>query len=116
MNFEDLEIYKLSFNLSDDVYDLTLKFPNNELYGLTNQIRRASVSIFSNISEGFGKGTNKDFRRFLFNSKGSLNEVNAQISFANRRSYISIFELHKIRLQMDILDRKLTRFIKNMKI
>lgn len=116
MTFENLCIYKLSLNLAENIYDLTSKFPKSETYGLTNQIKRASVSIFSNIVEGFGKRTNKDFRNFLYNSRGSLNEVKAQIIFANRRNYISDIELNSTILEVDILGKKLASFIRNMSV
>ena len=83
----------------DRVYDLTRSFPKEELYGLTNQIRRSAVSIPLNIAEGQGRSAPKEFSRNLRISLGSLSELDTQIEIALRQSYIepteaeSLFEL-----------------------
>ena len=75
--------------LTDQVYDLVAKFPKEERYALGDQLRRAVVSIPSNIAEGFGRETHKDFAHFLAQARGSLYEVDTQIEIAIRRGVIS---------------------------
>ena len=71
-----------------DIYLATSSFPKEELYGLTSQIRRASVSIPSNIAEGYGRFSNKELVRFLFISLGSASEVETQLIICNRLNYM----------------------------
>ncbi len=70
--------------LSETIYRLTKSFPKDELYGLTSQLRRASVSIASNIAEGRGRGTDGEFRQFLNIAQGSTYEVHTQLLLARR--------------------------------
>src|SRR5688500_2553326 len=86
---EDLIIWKKSIELSVEVYKYTEGFPKQEQYGLTSQIRRAAVSIPSNISEGAGRDSNSQFSHFLNISNGSPNELKTQIIIAERLNYIS---------------------------
>lgn len=82
MNHTELNIWKSSIELVKTVYTLSSKFPKEEQFGLTNQIRRAAVSITSNIAEGFGRESNPDIIRFLIIARGSINEVEAQYIIA----------------------------------
>jgi four helix bundle protein len=75
--------------LLTDIYDLTKRFPNKELHGLTNQIQRAAVSIPSNIAEGMGRFSIKERIRFIDISNGSLMEVMCQLEIAHQLGYIS---------------------------
>jgi four helix bundle protein len=70
------------------VYQITEPFPSKEMFGLTNQLRRAAVSVPSNIAEGQGRNTSNDFVRYLSISKGSLQEVQTQVELANRLGYL----------------------------
>jgi four helix bundle protein len=72
---KDLDVWKESMRLAKDVYALTTKFPKEEMYGLTSQIRRSAVSIPSNIAEGAGRNSNKEFIQFVYISLGSLVEL-----------------------------------------
>lgn len=90
MTHKDLQLYQLSLDLVVNVYKLTESFPRNEEFGLISQIRRASVSIPSNISEGASRGSTKDFIRFLNMTSGSLSEVETQLEIAERLKYIEI--------------------------
>lgn len=76
-------------NLTTNVYRLTSKFPTHELYGLSQQIRRAAVSVPSNIAEGKGRYSDRDFVRFLLVARGSLLEVETQLIIAQQLGYIS---------------------------
>jgi four helix bundle protein len=84
MNHKDLEVWKKSMDLVEDVYALSKFFPNDEKFGLTNQIRRASVSVPSNISEGAARKSDKEFIQFLYIALGSLSELETQYLIAVR--------------------------------
>jgi four helix bundle protein len=93
-NFKNLNIWKLSVDLTNEIYNLTDNFPKSELFGLTSQIRRCSVSVASNIAEGSSRSSNKDFNRFLEISLGSLYELQTQIIISANRNY---FENSKLK-------------------
>jgi len=76
--FKDLEVWKAAMELAVHVYRLTARFPKEERYGLTSQMRRASVSIPSNIAEGKGRSSDKELIQFLCHSRGSLFEIETQ--------------------------------------
>ena len=88
-SYKDLNIWKRSIGLVEDIYKITQNFPKEEIYGLTSQLRRAAVSIPSNIAEGFTRLHNKEYRQFLYISLGSCAELNTQIIISSRLSYIS---------------------------
>ena len=87
-NYRDLIVWQKAMDLVEKVYLGTKSFPKEELYGLTNQLRRACVSIPSNIAEGQGRRTDKDYANFLFIARGSLHEVETQILIAERLQFI----------------------------
>ena len=77
-SFKDLIVWQKSYALVIEIYKLTLVFPREEIYGLTQQIRRSSISIPSNVSEGYGRQFNKEYRQFLSIAYGSLCELETQ--------------------------------------
>jgi len=85
---KDLEVWKISIEMVTKIYQITHGFPKEELYGLTNQIRRAAVSVPSNIAEGAGRKSNKEFLQFLYYANGSLSELETQLIIANNLKYI----------------------------
>ncbi|MBT6690339.1 four helix bundle protein [archaeon] len=95
-NFRNLEVWKVSFGLIKKVYGLTSKFPRDEIYGLTSQLRRATVSISSNIAEGCGRRTSKDFVSFLYNALGSTKEVESQLLAAGELGYLDDGEVDEL--------------------
>ena len=88
-DFHKLVIWEKSHQLTLDIYKLTQQFPKEELFGLTSQIRRAISSIPTNIAEGCGRATNKDFAHFLQISIGSACEVEYQLLLAHDLNYIT---------------------------
>ena len=87
-DFKNLVAWQKAMDLVDAVYDVADTFPQKELYGLTTQIKRAAVSVPSNISEGQARFSKPDFRRFLRQARGSLAEVQTQLLIAERRKYV----------------------------
>lgn len=84
--------------LAHNIYDLTSKFPKDEVYGLTSQLTRAGLSIVLNIVEGHARNSKKEFHRFLAISLGSLAETEYILSFAHERKYISDLDFEQIML------------------
>lgn len=87
-NFRDLEIWKKGIEIVKEVYFLIKDFPKNEIYGLKNQMQRASVSIPSNIAEGFNRFHNKEYKQFLYIALGSCAELETQIEISLQLEYI----------------------------
>jgi four helix bundle protein len=87
-NYRDLDTWKKAMDLAEAIYASTKDFPKEETYGLLSQIRRAAVSIPSNIAEGQGRESPKDFLRFLSMARGSLCETETQILLATRLTYL----------------------------
>ena len=106
MNYIELDVWKYSRELVKLVYLLTKTFPKEELYALTNQIKRSVVSVPSNIAEGIGRQSNKETIHFLHIAKGSLYEVETQLYLSYDLSYISEIELKNI-LEKVISNKKL---------
>ena len=87
-SYQDLVAWQKAMDLVADIYQLTREFPKEEVYGLASQLRRASVSIPSNIAEGQGRHGNGEFKHFLRLSLGSLMEVETQVMIAERLGYL----------------------------
>jgi four helix bundle protein len=87
-SFRDLEIWRRSKRMAIEIYKVTDGFPDSEKFGLCSQLRRAAVSIPSNIAEGWGRNTPRYFTHFLRNAAGSLYEIETQIEISNELGYI----------------------------
>lgn len=97
-NFEKLEVWQLSIKFSSEIYKITREFPKNENFGLKDQLRRASVSIASNIAEGAGRYHKQDFIRFLRIAIGSTYECVTELFIAKNEKYIApreFFDLYE---------------------
>ena len=88
-SYQDLIVWQKAISLVTEIYALTAQFPGHEIYGLSSQLRRASVSIPSNIAEGHGRATRGEFNQFLGHARGSLCEVQTQIFIAHKLGYIT---------------------------
>lgn len=97
--FKELKVWQRSKTLVTHIYTLTATFPDNEKFGLTNQMRRCSVSVPSNIAEGHARST-KDFLRFLDISYGSLNELETQIEIACDLGFANIQQIEPLLLEI----------------
>lgn len=104
--FEDLNIWKLSLRITKLIYDISANRYFAKDFGLKDQIRRASVSISSNIVEGFEKNNNNEFIRYLKIAKGSIGEVRNQLFISKEVNYISIIEFNNInKLLLDLANQ-----------
>jgi four helix bundle protein len=92
-SYKDLLIWQKGIEITEKVYLLTKSFPSEEIYSLTNQIKRATVSIPSNIAEGFGRNSTKSYVNFLKISRGSLYELETQLIIAEKQNFISDLDL-----------------------
>ena len=88
-SYEDLVVWQKSMDLVELIYKLTDSFPQSETYGLSGQMRRAAISIPSNLAEGSRRGSRKDFRQFVFIAFGSASELETQLKIAKRLGYVS---------------------------
>ncbi|HEU4496901.1 MAG TPA: four helix bundle protein [Flavobacterium sp.] len=99
MEYTKLDVWTEARKLANSVYDVSRQFPKNEIFGLTSQMRRCSISIPSNVAEGCGRQTSKETIRFLYISRGSLYELETQCYLALDQNYVnetqfnSLFEL-----------------------
>jgi four helix bundle protein len=113
-DYKDLKVWTKGIEIADKVYALTAKFPKEELYGLSLQMRKASVSIPSNISEGFVRDHTNEYRQFLRVSLGSCAELDTQSIVANRRKYITKQELDDLAEDLNHESRMLVNLIKTL--
>ena len=100
-NFKELNYWKEAKDFSVLVYKVTSKFPSSEIYGISSQIKRAVVSIPSNIAEGAGRNTSKDFSRFIAIALGSSFELETQLIIANELDYIEKSEVYRINTKIE---------------
>ena len=111
---KDLEVYQLSYSLSVEIHYLTIIFPKEEMYSLTNQIRRSSRSVTANISEGFAKRYHENlFKQHLVIALGSLAETKTWLEFARDFSYISNEQFQDLYDKYDSVGAKLFRLLQN---
>ena len=109
---EDLSVYKKSIDLVEAIYKLTRDYPSDEKFGLISQMRRSTVSVPSNISEGFGRKSKKEIVNFLYISCGSLSELKTQVEISKRLGYISN---SSIMVKIDEIKKMLFGLIKSLK-
>ncbi|MBP4138514.1 MULTISPECIES: four helix bundle protein [Flavobacterium] len=114
-NFRNLLIWQKSMSLITKIYYSTNNFPKEEIFGLTSQIRRSSISIPSNIAEGYGRQSDKDFLRFLNISIGSLFEMQTQLEIAKNITYLNEEEFNNLYEDSREVERMLVSFINKLK-
>ena len=113
--FEDLEVWKTAREAVNAVYDLSANGVFSKDYALRDQIRRAAISIPSNIAEGFSRRSNKEFIQFLFIAKGSVVEVQSQLYTALDRGYIPQETFTSIYKQLEVIAKQTSRLITYLK-
>jgi four helix bundle protein len=109
-----LRVWQLAMALATEIYDASTSFPADERFGMTRQIRRAALSVAANIAEGGGRETDREFRRFLTISLGSLEEVRTYLAFARLRRWSDRQTLTVILELCDQLGRQLMNLIKRL--
>ena len=107
LHYRQLEVWQIAIDLVEKCYQMTSTFPREEIYGLTSQIRRAAVSVPSNLAEGQARGTTKEFLRFISISRGSLAELETQLYIAHRIKLIDEPYLKTILALTDRIGRML---------
>ncbi|MBI4685506.1 MAG: four helix bundle protein [Nitrospirae bacterium] len=113
-SFRDLNIWKDAIKLVKLIYEITKTFPNSEIYGLTSQIRRAAVSVPSNIAEGHIRRHTAEFRQFLFVALGSLAELETQVIIANELGYVNKEVRGRVIQDMDVLSKQIHSLISKL--
>lgn len=113
-DFRTLKIWQDSHQLTLDIYKVTKTFPREELFALTSQMRRASASIPTNIAEGCGRGTNKDFARFLQIAIGSAYELDYHLILANDLSYLGSHTYKSLNEKVIKLKKQTTALIQKV--
>lgn len=113
-SYRDLAIWKLGKELVTDIYRLTVNFPKSEFYGMVSQLRRAAVSVPSNIAEGFNRYQNNEYRRFLYISLGSCAEIETQIEICYDLKYIQQRDKEVILEKIDHESKMIMSLIKKL--
>jgi len=114
-NFEELPVWKKAHNLTLLVYKLTEKFPGQEVYGLTSQVRRSSSSIAANIAEGFSRHSTKELVQFLYNARGSNAETLYHIMLAKDLGYIKDVSYIKMKNEYNEIGKQLNGWISSLR-
>lgn len=114
--YQDLIAWQRAKAVALDVYRCTRAFPRDEVYGLTSQMRRAAVSIPSNIAEGKGRRSDKELGQFLYRARGSLLELETQLSIACELEYVDKFTFKQLAIRMQELGRILNGLINRFQI
>lgn len=114
-NFRELKIWQDAMKITKLTYKLTKLFPSSEMYGLTSQMNRAAVSIPSNIAEGAGRNSNKEFTQFLNISIGSCFELETQVILAFEFAYIEKEDLEKFLLDINRLEKMINSLISTLR-
>ena len=113
-SFKDLRVWQQAIDLTLQVYKATALFPKHETYGLAQQMRRAAVSVASNIAEGKGRWSRKEFCHFLFNARGSLLELETQIVIADKLEYLASTQLTDVQSLATQVGRSLTGLLNSL--
>ncbi len=111
---QKLDLWKKSIDLAVSIYRQTEAFPKEEKFGLTQQLRRAAVSVASNVAEGAARSSSNEFRKFLSYSQGSASEISTQLMIASRLNYLSQNDLDRLDRDLDDIGRMITGLSKSL--
>ena len=114
-SFKELRVWQESMKLVFEIYRSTANFPRHELYGLSQQLRRAAVSVPSNIAEGKGHRSDREFERFLLHARGSLLEIQTQLMIARELQYLLPEEAKCLLASSDTIGRSLNSLINSLR-
>jgi four helix bundle protein len=114
-DFRQLKVWEKAHHLALEVYKATTTFPKEELYGLMSQLRRASVSIPTNIAEGCGRNTDADFARFLQIAMGSASETQYEIILAFDLGFLSKAQFESLQAQAEEVKKMLASFLETLR-
>lgn len=114
MTHKDLIVWKKSIDFVTELYSLTSRFPDAERFGLTNQMRRCSVSVPSNIAEGEARRSNKEFIRFLYISLGSASELQTQLVISRNLKFITPEQYEDFNAQLEEISRMISGLIRSV--
>ncbi len=106
--YRDLRAWQQAMAMVTEIYRITRAFPKEELYGLVSQIRRAAVSIPSNLAEGHGRNSRNEFRQFIGQARGSLSEVETQLEISKNLGYVKADVADALMAQADAVGKMLT--------
>lgn len=115
-SYRDLRVWQSAMELVTDVYCLTNKFPKNEDFGLTSQVRRAAVSVPSNIAEGHARVSDKEFYRFLSIALGSLAELETQLMISEKLGYSSSENIQDMLSRSDQIGKQIRKLQQTVKL
>src|ERR1019366_6458504 len=113
-SFKDLRVRQENMKFAVEVYRVITQFPRHELYGLSQQLRRAAVSVPSNIAEGKGHRSDREFGHFLLHARGSLLEVQTQVMIAQELQYLRSEEAQRLLASADAIGRSLNSLINSL--
>ena len=112
--YRDLEVWQVSMDMAVRIYQLTKTFPREETYGLTSQVRRAAISVVSNIAEGKGRASDRELVQFLCHARGSLFEIETQLAIAQRLGYGTTEEYASLQSESARIGRMLNGLIRSV--
>lgn len=110
--YKNLQVWKQAMSLNTELYKITKDFPREEIFGIVSQMRRAAVSIPSNIAEGYGRSTNSELIHFLYIALGSSNELDTQIEISRNLFYIGEEDYRRLSIMNNEINAKLRSLIK----
>jgi four helix bundle protein len=113
-NYKELNVWQKAYQLCVKIYKTTKRFPKEEIYGLTSQLRRSAVSVPSNIAEGYGRQTTKEYIQALYIAYGSNCELETQIFLAGDLGYIESRDLEELQKDLGEVERMLKSLIKSL--
>jgi four helix bundle protein len=113
--FKELQVWKSSRIFCKSIYEITAGFPDNEKFGLVSQLRRASISVASNIAEGASRRSNKDFYRFLEIAIGSTYEIETQVLIASDLDFINQKDSERLLSELESIIKMLSKLMSSLK-
>ena len=114
MHWNELDVWKKAHELVLEIYKVTVNFPREEIYGLTSQLKRAAMSVPSNIVEGNARRTTKDYIHFLYTSRGSLEEVRYDILLAQELQFLSVRAYHHLEQLAETVSKLLNGLVSSL--